>query len=99
MFEKPLEYWAALAGMVLYTASRDAENEIILRRVAKIFASALLTIGTSPTFAAYLKISEILAAVLIMAVGLIALDVLTAIISDREFIKDLVRQRLGKKDK
>ena len=26
MFNKPVEYWAVLIGMVLYAASRDAEH-------------------------------------------------------------------------
>lgn len=35
MLNKPLEYWAVLIGMVLYAASRDAEEEeAIYRRVA-----------------------------------------------------------------
>ena len=35
------------------------------------------------------------ATVIIMAVGLFALDTATALVADREFIKELVRRRMG----
>lgn len=95
MLSKPLEYWAVLAGMVLYAATRDAERESILRRVAKTAASALLAVGLSPALAPWLQGSEVFAAVVIMAFGALALDVGTALISDREFIKDLIKRRVG----
>ncbi len=96
---KPLEYWAVLIGMVLYAASRDAEKEPLVKRVIKTLASAFLTIGLTPSLAPWVNESEMAAAVVIMAFGMIVLDVITALISDREFIKELVRNRVGgKKD-
>jgi len=95
MLQKPLEYWAVLIGMVLYAASRDAEREALIKRVVKTLASAFLAVGLTPSLAPYLRGSETAATVAVMAFGLLALDVATAIIGDRAFIKDLIRARLG----
>lgn len=95
MLNKPLEYWAVLVGMVLYAAARDAEREPLVKRVVKTIASAFLAVGLSPSLAPYLRNSEAWATVAIMAVGLIVLDVGTAIVSDRQFIKDLIKARFG----
>ncbi len=97
MLQKPLEYWAVLIGMVLYAAARDAQHEQLWTRAVKVAASAFLTFGLSPTVAPYLRGSETAAAVAVMAFGQLALDVLTALVGDREFIKDLIKQRFGGK--
>jgi hypothetical protein len=95
MLNKPLEYWAVLIGMVLYAASRDAEKEALWRRVVKTIASAFLAVGLSPALAIYLRGSETAATVAIMAFGMLALDVTTALIGDRQFVKDLIKTRFG----
>ena len=92
---KPLEYWAVLIGMVLYAAARDAEREPIWRRAVKVVASAFLTVGLTPNVAPYVQGSETVAAVGVMAFGLLVLDVATALLGDRKFIKDLIKTRLG----
>lgn len=95
MLNKPLEYWAVLIGMVLYAASRDAEKEALMRRVVKTGASAFLAFGLSPSLAPYMRDSEMVATVAVMAFGLLALDVGTAIIGDRKFIQDIIKSRFG----
>lgn len=95
MMNKPFEYWAVMVGMVLYVAARHAESEAFWRRLAKTGASAGLALGGSAEVAKYLNGSETLAVVAIMAFGLLALDIGTAIIQDRDFIKELVRKRIG----
>jgi uncharacterized membrane protein YoaK (UPF0700 family) len=92
---KPIEFWAVLLGMVIYVASRDAEREPVAKRVAKTLASALLTIGLSPTIAPWVRGSELLAAVAVMAFSMIVLDVATALLGDRDFIKSIIAKRLG----
>ena len=98
LLSKPFEYWAVLIGMTLYAATRDAEREALWRRTLKVGASAFLAIGLSPELAPHVRGSETLATVAIMAFGMILLDVATAVISDREFIKGLIRDRLGDRD-
>lgn len=95
MLNKPMEYWAVLIGMVLYAASRDAEKEALWRRVVKTIASAFLAVGLSPALSPYLRDSETAATVAIMAFGMLLLDVVTSLIGDRQFIRDLIKSRLG----
>lgn len=92
-FGKSVEYWATLAAMVLYVVVRDAEKDPLSVRLVKTLASALLTYGLSPSVAPLLNGSELFAVVVVMALGLITLDVLAALISDREFIKSIIRER------
>ncbi len=95
MLGKPLEYWAVLIGMVLYAASRDAEKEALVRRIVKTGASAFLAYGASNDLAPYMRGSETVATIAIMALGLLILDTATAIIGDRKFIQDMIRERFG----
>lgn len=95
MLNKPLEYWAVLIGMVLYAASRDAEKEPLVKRLVKVAASVFLTVGLSPGIAAYFEWPETSVAVAFMALGMMALDTATALISDKKFIQDLIRARFG----
>ena len=88
-------YWATMAGVAIWVGIRDAEREPVLRRVAKTGASGLLAYGAGPEVAPYLGGSEIAAAVALMAFGLLALDVASGIIGDRDFIRDMLRKRLG----
>jgi hypothetical protein len=101
MMNKPPEYWAVLLGMILYAATRDAESEPLWRRGAKVLCSALLALGLSAELVRFaepwITVSESIATVAIMAVGLIVLDVLVAIVADREFIRGLIAKRLGRK--
>lgn len=92
---KSIEYWLVLIGMVFYASAKDAEKEPLIRRLAKVAASAFLALGLSSELAPYLRGSETAATVCVMGFGLIALDVMTALLSDREFIKDVLRKRLG----
>lgn len=98
MLDKTWEYWAVFLGMVIYLMTRDRETETIIFRISKTIASALISVGTSDAVADYFSVSDTIATVFIMAFGLIALDVLTGVARDREFIKDILKNRLGGND-
>lgn len=95
VLQKPLEYWAILIGMVLYVAARHAEREAIWRRVAKTGASSALALGGSADAAGWAGVPESLAVVAIMAFGLLALDVGTALVQDRDFIRAMIQKKMG----
>lgn len=95
MLNKPLEYWFVLMGMILYVATRDAERQPFVKRTGKTLASAALAVGLSGDAARWFSVSENIATVGIMAFGMILLDVGTAVVSDRAFIKDLIVKRIG----
>lgn len=87
------QYWAGLLGAVIYAATKSAENEPLLRRSAKIGASALLAYGLTSTVAAYLWHNEVLAAIAVMVFGQMILDLGTAILLDKK-INEAIKQRL-----
>lgn len=92
---KTVEFWAVIIGMSVYIATRDAETESVSKRASKVVASGFLAIGLSPVMSDYFGIGETASAVVIMAFGLIILDLLTALVKDREFMKELIKKKLG----
>ena len=82
MLEKSLEYWAGLCAMILYLASRPDEGVTIARRILQTGAAALLALALSAPLAPWVRDSETLAAVLIMALGITLLDLLRALSKD-----------------
>lgn len=95
VLHKPLEYYAVILGMILYVAARHAESEALWRRLAKTGASAALALGGSSDAAGWAGVPESLAVVAIMAFGLFLLDVGTALVQDRDFIRAMIQKKMG----
>lgn len=95
MFGKPWEFWIALIGAAIYTATRDAEKAPVKQRLTKTLSSAALAYALADELAPFTRNSESLAAVIIMVVGLFILDVMTALVSDRAFIMSLIKSKIG----
>lgn len=95
IFGKPWEFWIALLGAAIYTATRDAEKAPIRKRAAKTLSSAALAYALADELAPFTRNSESLASVIIMVLGLIVLDLMTALVSDRAFIMSLIRAKMG----
>lgn len=95
MMDKPITHWLAMVGVGLWVMGRDAETEGLSRRIVKTAASGFLAAGLSSDFSSYFGFSESIAAVIIMAFGLMLLDLITAIIADRTFIKEMISKRFG----
>lgn len=95
MFDKSLEFWAIIVGMSVYVATRDAEKEPLQKRMIKVVTSGFLTIGLVPELAPFVQDSEGTAAVLIMAFGILILDLLSALVSDRAFITEIIKRHIG----
>ena len=85
--------------MALYLVSRDAEREPLQRRIIKTLISGFLAVGLSPRLSPYVRGSEEVAAVVIMGLGLIVLDMAVAMVGDKDLIRDILRRRLGGGDK
>lgn len=95
MIQKTNEYWLALSAMVIYVIVRDSKDTLP-RRVAKTAASAMLTVGVSADFAMLTGMSDRFSAIVLMAAGLTLIDTVTAIVADKQLIKDILMRRLGK---
>lgn len=98
MDNKSPEYWAVIAGMSVWFFLRTPKAESLVSRVGKTAASATLGFGLSADAAAYLGLGEALAAVAVMAFGLLFLDAATALFANEKFMATFLRKRLGVDD-
>lgn len=97
MMDKPLHYWIALIVGILIVIERHKEKP----RTARIGIAAIsggMGFSLSPEAAIWTGRSETLAAMIITAFGYLVIDVLTALVADREFLKEIIRRRLGGKN-
>lgn len=92
--EKPVEYWVALATGALIVYERQRCKPMV-SRVLIAAISAGIGYALAPDVAEFTGRSEIIAIMLLTAFGYLIVDVATALIADREFLKDLIRARLG----
>ena len=95
MLNKPLEYWAVIIGMALWFFLRTPPSEYLIVRFIKTGASAALGLGLSVDVAKYLGVGEGLAAVAVMAFGMMFLDSLTSLFSNEKFMQTFLRKKLG----
>lgn len=95
MMQKPIEYWFGIAAVALYLAFKNAEDSPIITRIVKTVVSAGLTIALSPTIASYLNADETWAAVIIMAIGFVVLDVFAMTVGNRKFLQAVIRNRIS----
>lgn len=95
MMTKTNEYWVVLGAMAAYLLFKKGPDTI-LSRFTKTGISVGLTLGMSAEVAGYLSISDKTAAILVMAIGLLALDAVTAVASDKKFIDDFLKRKFGK---
>lgn len=98
MFTKPIEYWLILAGMVIYAFTRP-DSLPFKRKAANVGISALLTAGMSSEFSLRIGGSENIAVIVIMGGGVLMLDAATSLLAsirkDPEFLKGIIKSRLG----
>lgn len=94
MFEKPLTYWIALATGALIVIDRHRGKPY---RARALIAAISAGIGhtTAADVAAYFSRSETLAVMIMTALGYLIMDSLWALFSDREWLRDFIRSRLG----
>lgn len=93
---KDLPYWATFAGMALYLLFMRGQDQPLRARVVSTAIAALLGVGLSPSLAVYLGWAEVVVCAGVMAFGVILLDILTGLLSDRELVRDIIKARLGK---
>jgi len=99
IFDKGLEYWAVIVGMSIYVVTRDTDKDALKKRLGKTVTSAFLAYGLSDDLAGFVGDNETFAALIIMAFGLFVMDLVIALLLDREFIKEMIRNKMGKGDR
>lgn len=93
MIERTLEFWVALVAAALYVYLNSKEK-VIAYRLIMVASSAGFGFSLSGEAAEFLGIGTTFAGVLIIVFGYLAIDLVTALISDRGFIKDIIKSRL-----
>jgi len=95
---KPLEFWVAIAAGVGFVALRN-KSEPLLTRTTIAAISGALGFSLTPDLSIYTGVPEIPIALLITAVGYIALEVLVAIVTDKDLMIAAIKSKLGKGSK
>ena len=93
MVEKTSEFWVALVSAALYVYLNSKEK-VIAYRLIMVASSAGFGFSLSGDAATFLGIGKSFAGVLIIVFSYLAIDLVTALISDRAFIKDIIKNRL-----
>lgn len=99
MVDKPWQFWAALGATIVFAAIKASETGSFLMRCLKAGGSGLLAASLASDLSPWTFGSENLALVLIGAFGFAVLEVMTALVADQRFIKEIIRTKIGgKKD-
>ncbi len=92
--DRPPEFWVGLVAVVLYVFQKS-ESKSIWMRVIEAGISGSLGFSLAPAAAHWAGGSEAIAAVLITSLGYLGRDVLTSVVADRAFIRDIIVRRLS----
>lgn len=92
--EKPFEYWIALLTGVLIVIERNREKRMRARVMIAAISGGVGYVLT-PEVAAWLGRSETIVIMILTALGYLLMDTAISVIADREFIREIIRSRLG----
>lgn len=91
---RPPEVWIALTAGAAYVFQKSAQRTMA-GRVIEAGISGGIGYAVGPDAAAWAGINGALAAILVSALGYLALDVLTSLVADRAMVKEIILRRLG----
>ena len=94
---KPVEFYVAIVAAAIYVYDSNSERPLKSRFLITI-SSAMFGFSLGPTLADYVGFPEIIAAFLVTAIGFLILEIGTALIKDREYVKEIIKRRLGGPD-
>lgn len=92
MLERTTEFWVALIAAAAYVFLNSKEKAIHYR-ILMVASSAGFGFSLAKDASAWLGIGETLAGVVIIVFGYLVIDLVTALISDRAFVKEILKSR------
>lgn len=92
---RPLEFYIAIIAAALFVYESNKDKPFLSRFLVTI-SSAGFGFSLAPEVADYVGGPLTLTGLLITALGFLTLEIASALISDRQFVKDLIVKRLGK---
>lgn len=93
MLERTTEFWVAMVAAAIYVYLNSKEKALHYR-ILMVASSAGFGFSLSPDVAKYAGIGETFAGVIVIVFGYVAIDLVTAIASDRGFLKEVIKGRL-----
>lgn len=94
--DRPPEFWAGLIAATMFVFNKS-EGRRLMKRTTEAGVSGGIGYAAAPWVAERAGGSETIAVIVVTSVGYLLLEVITSIVADRAFIKDLIKQRLGGK--
>lgn len=91
---KPIEYWIALITGMLIVIDRHRGKSALSRALVAAISGGIGH-SLSADFAAWMGRSETLAVMILTASGYLLMDTLMALVSDREWLKEIVKSRIS----
>jgi len=95
--DKPIAFWLTFFGAFLYVAARDAERAPWRARMMKVITAALLGLGLHESAAAVTGWPETLTMAAIFICGQMVLDLVSALLRDKDELLALIRTLRGRK--
>jgi hypothetical protein len=91
---KPLEFYVAIAAAALYVFQSN-EDKPFKSRFLITMASAGFGFSIAPDLTAYIGWSLTITGILVTALGFLALETVSAMVSDVPFVKGLIQKKFG----
>lgn len=92
MLERSVEFWVALLSAAVYVFLNSKEKAIHYR-VLMVASSSGFGFALAKEVSSYVGIGETLSGILVIVFSYLIIDVLTAVVSDRAFVKELIKAR------
>lgn len=93
MLERTTEFWVALGAAAIYVYLNSKEKAMHYR-ILMVASSAGFGFSLSPDVAAWAGIGETFSGVIVIVFGYVVIDLVTALVSDRSFVKEIIKGRL-----
>lgn len=94
MFNKPIEVWIAIIAAALYVFESNNERAFFSRLLMTL-CSAALGLSLMADLSQYTGLPETITGLLVTAFGYIVLEIGTALVKDRDFVKEVIRKKFG----
>tara|TARA_Y100000310_G_scaffold211266_1_gene212037 strand:- start:16062 stop:16346 length:285 start_codon:yes stop_codon:yes gene_type:complete len=92
MVERTTEFWVALVAAAAYVFLNSREKAIHYR-IVMVASSAGFGFSLAKDVSDWLGIGETFAGVVIIVFGYMLIDLVTALVSDRAFVKEVIKSR------
>lgn len=92
MLERTIEFWVAVVAAGAYVFLNSKEKSLHYR-ILMVASSAGFGFSLAPDASEWLGVSEAAVGIAIIVFGYLIIDLMTALISDREFVKSILKSR------